>query len=277
MKSNFVKTGALGLLLMTVLFTACSKDEAVDDASNESSELTADQSRVTAQTDESVDGTFSILDVAYAEIEEDAGRNASLFSDCVTITISSENDVTFVTLDFGFGCELNNGAVVSGKINMTYGPIVAQTRTITYSFDDFVYNNKGLEGGGSIFRERTNDNGNPQSTFSKDIDVTFPSGIVAQVEGTRVREWIEGLGSGTWTDNVFSVTGNRNIEASTGFTQDAQVIEALRRETTCPYFVSGSIQITRNNGEGVLDFGSGDCDNTAILTVNGEEIVIVLN
>jgi len=76
---------------------------------------------------------------------------------------------------------------------------------------------------------------------------------------------------------VFSVTGNRNIEASTGFTQDAQVIEALRRETTCPYFVSGSIQITRNNGEGVLDFGSGDCDNTAILTVNGEEIVIVLN
>jgi hypothetical protein len=275
MKPNFLKVGLIALFTAGFLFTGCSKDESQPEAT-ETASLTAEQSKQSAEADGVSNDVFNVLEMAYAEIEEAAGRNASLFPECVTITIASENGVTFVTLDFGLGCQLNNGAFVSGIVNLTYSQIVAGTRTITVVFNDFTYNNKGIRGGGTIYRERNNAQGNPQSTVNIAIEVTFQNGTIAQVQGTRVAEWIEGVGSGTWLDNVFSITGDRDIEFSTGFTHQAIVIEALRREVTCHHFVSGVIEITRNNGNGSLDFGDGTCDNLATLTINGEDIIIIL-
>lgn len=275
MKPNFFKVGLIALFATGFLFTSCSKEDSQTETT-ETASLTAEESKQSTEADGVSNDVFNVLEMAYAELEEAAGRNASLFTDCVTITISSENGVTFVTLDFGLGCQLNNGAYVSGIVNLTYSDIVAGTRTITVTFDDFTYNNKGVSGGGTIYRERNNAQGNPQSTVNLAIAVVFQNGTVAQVQGTRVAEWIEGVGSGTWLDNVFSITGDRDIEFSTGFTHHAVVTEALRREVTCDHFVSGVIEITRNNGFGSLDFGDGTCDNIAVLTINGEEFIIML-
>lgn len=278
MKTNRLPLGMLAIFALTLLFTACSKDEETTVTDETTVELTAEQSKQNAEAEQATDEVFQLIELAYAENEENDGRSASLFTDCVTITISSENGVTFVTLDFGFGCQLNNGAVVSGILNLSYGPIVAGTRTITYTFDDFTYNNKEIAGGGTIYRERNNANGNPQSTVNNAIQISFPNGLVAQVTGTRVAEWIEGVGSGTWMDNVYLITGDRNIDFNTGFTHDAIVTQALRKEATCTHFVSGVIDITRNLGTGSLDFGDGTCDNIAVLTTgNGTEITIILD
>ncbi|MEL6812156.1 MAG: hypothetical protein AAFP76_12570 [Bacteroidota bacterium] len=278
MKTSFVKNGMLACLGILLVFTSCSKDEDTEVGTDDATAaITAEQSKQTAEAEMSTDEVFNIIELAYAENEEGAGRNQSYFPDCVTITISSENGVVFVTLDFGAGCELQNGAYVSGKINFTYGPPVAGTVTVTYTLEDFTHNNRAVEGSGSLFRERTNDNGNPQHTVNHELVITWPNGVVAQADGTRVAEWIEGVGSGTWMDNVFSVTGNRDIEFNTGFSHYAIVTEALRKEVTCPHFVSGAVEITRNNGMGTLDFGEGDCDNLAVLTVNGQEIIIILD
>lgn len=275
MKSIVIKTRMLTFLTVFFLFTSCSEDE--NNAEIETSEdFTAMQTKQAADTDEVSTGAFNIIETAYVEIEEQGGRMTSLFPDCVTITITSENGFTFITLDFGLGCELNNGNIVSGKIHISYGPIQNGTRTINYSFEDFIFNDKGIEGGGTIFREHSNAIGNPQSTFHKNIVVTFPEGLVATVDGTRVREWVEGVGSGTWMDNVYLVTGNWTIEFSTGHSRSALVTEALRREATCHYFVSGLLEITRNETTGVLNYGDGTCDNIAILTVNGKEYIIIL-
>nr|MCH9661133.1 hypothetical protein [Bacteroidota bacterium] len=146
-----------------------------------------------------------------------------------------------------------------------------------YRLENFAHNNKFVAGGGSLFRERTNDNGNTQHTVNHELEVTFPTGVIAQVDGTRVAEWIEGQGSGSWEDNVFMITGTRDIDFSSGFTHNAIVIEALRKEVSCQYFVSGQVEITRNNGVGVLDFGDGTCDNIATITVNGETYTILLD
>ena len=278
MKTNFVKIGMLSCLAAVLFLSSCSEEDSAEATEETTAQLSAEQSKQSAEADKSADAVFNLMEMAYAEVEENDGRNASLFTDCVTITISSEGGVTFVTLDFGFGCQLNNGAVVSGIINLTYGPVVAGTRTITYVFDNFTYNLKEIAGGGTIYRERNNANGNPQSTVNKALEITFPNGVVANLTGTRVAEWIEGVGSGTWMDNVFLITGDRQIVFSSGFTHDALVTEALRREATCPHFVSGVLELTRNNASGALDFGDGTCDNIAVLTTGGgQEIIIILN
>jgi len=277
MKTNFVKIGLLSCLGIMLFFSSCSEEDDAEVTNETTAQLTAEQSKQSAEADKSADAVFNLMEMAYAELEESDGRNASLFTDCVTITISAQGGVTFVTLDFGFGCELNNGTVVSGIINLTYGPVIAGTRNITYLFDNFTHNAKEIAGGGTIYRERNNANGNPQSTVNKALEITFPNGIVADLTGTRVAEWIEGAGSGTWMDNVFLITGDRQIVFSSGFTHDALVTEALRREATCPYFVSGVLELTRNNGSGTLDFGDGTCDNLAVLTIGDQEYIITLD
>ncbi len=276
MKRQVFKLAMVSLLAVLV-FASCSEDESVvEPVQEESTDLTAEDSRMSAEADEVSDAALELIDIAYSEEAERSAEQESFFSDCVTVIISTENDVTFVTLDFGLGCELRNGAIVSGKINFTYGPVVAETVTITYQFENFVYNDKAVAGGGSIFRERSNVNGNPQSTANKELEVTLINGAVAQVTGTRVAEWIEGVGSGIWRDNVYLITGNRQVVVSTGFTHQAEVIVPLRKEASCPFVVSGQLALQRNQTEGVLNFGDGNCDRQAILTVNGEEFIIIL-
>ena len=275
MRLKILKT-LLFLLLTVLLVVSCSKKES-NTNEEESTDLTVANTQKSEEAEINTDKALFIVETAYTEIEEDTGRSMSLFSDCVIITISSENEVTFVTLDFGSGCELQNGNIVSGKIHITYTPIQNGTRTINYTFDDFTLNDNSVEGGGTLYRERFNALGNPQSTFHHDILVTFTDGVTVTLNGVRVREWIEGVGSGVWMDNVFLVTGNWSVEVSTGFSRSAFVLEALRREATCPFFVSGLVEVIRNQTTGTLDYGDGECDNIAILTVNGEEYTITLH
>ena len=58
--------------------------------------------------------------------------------------------------------------------------------------------------------------------------------------------------------------------------RSGEVIETLRREATCPHFVSGTLAITRNNVDGTLDYGDGVCDNIAVITVGGQDFTIQL-
>lgn len=278
MKTTFLKVGMLTVLSCSLVLTSCSKDDdSTNDEETTTVNLTAEQSKQTAETDVATDGLFNIIDLAYGEQEAGAGNLVSFFPNCVTITISMQNGVKFVALDFGQGCTLPNGNTVAGKIYLTYGPPVADTVTITYRLENFVRNNKQIKGEGSLFRERSNAQGNPQHTVNHELEITFPNGLVVEANGTRESEWIEGFGSGVWNDNVFSITGNRDLEFSTGFSHNAEVIDALRREVSCDYFVSGTVALTRDNGTGELDYGDGTCDNIAILTVNGIEYTIVLD
>ena len=272
MKSSIIK---LSLLLIAAI-TSCSVEEN-SQSEDITSDLTAAQTKMTAEAEFASEGIFNLIESAYNELEEGGGRNASMFPDCVTITISSVNGTTYVSLDFGLGCQLNNGNIVSGILNISYGPVQNGTRTIAYNFENFIFNNKAVVGGGTIFRERNNDAGNPQSTHHLNLVITLQNGVHVTFDGTRDAEWIEGVGSGTWTDNVFSITGNRSVQTSTGYSREGLITEALRYETTCQFFVSGKVELVRNNTQGVLDYGEGICDNIATLTVNGVDYTIILD
>ena len=129
-----------------------------------------------------------------------------------------------------------------------------------------------------MLKQRSNDNGNPQYTHTLDLTITWPNGLEASHEGTKIREWIEGHGSGIWSDNVFEITGNWTTNFVNGNSHSYLVVIPLRREVICHYFVSGSIDVERTNFSGVLDYGEGDCDNQATFTFDsGEVIDITLN
>ncbi len=261
-------------VMLLFIFTSCEKNETNDTETNFSQ---IENSRA-AVADNVIEGTLNIMEQAFEENEGLSRSNSlSLFPDCTTITIIINGDGGTIIIDFGESCQLNNGSIVSGMIILEYSPLIGGTRTINYIFDNYFYNNNGVEGGGEIFREIANQNGNPQSTVNETIVVSFPNtDITATRVGLRVAEWVEGVGSGTWQDNVYQITGNWNTTFTNGFQRVGTITEKLVRKLSCLYFVSGIIVIEQEGFTGVLDFGDGTCDNEAILTINGQEILIIL-
>jgi hypothetical protein len=241
--------------------------------------LNTEDATSAAKADDVVEGTLNILENGFSENVDGPNpfTSVSLFPNCTTITIITNGNGGTIVLDFGETCTLNNGAVVSGKINLAYGPIISGTRTINYSFEDYTYNGNGVEGGGEIFREISNENGNPQSTVNESIVVSFPNAtLTATRVGLRISEWTEGFGSGSWVDNVYEITGNWETTFSNGFYRTGEVTQALVLKLNCMYLVSGILQVEQQNLTGIIDWGNGSCDNMATLTLNGIEYPIIL-
>jgi hypothetical protein len=271
------KTLILTAFFSIAFFTqSCDKEEDTPVADDFSTENAA----IAAKADTAIEGTLTIMENGYDENEGAArGQNMiSLFPACTTIILEANGDGTgTIVLDFGSGCTLNNGATVSGKINLSYEAIVNDSRIINYTFENYFYNGNGVTGGVEIIREFSNVNGFPASTVNETITVSFPnSTTTATRNGLRIAEWVEGVGSGTWTDNVYHITGNWNTTFTNGFERSGLVTEKLVRKLNCPYLVSGVLEVSQDGLTGSLDFGNGGCDAQAIFTLNGVDYPVFL-
>lgn len=277
-KNFLCKSGIL--LLVLILFNACSdeSDSTINGEDQNTSEL-----KLAAEVDKTeVVLSDVLIEVYEAQESQDLGRSTSppmTLPDCVTITLVAEQNFRELTIDFGTeGC-LIRGHLFKGQIIMSYerNP-EAQQILINYTLVDFYIDQKQVEGSKSLLKELSNNNGNPQFTHTLDLTVTWPNGIQASREGQKVKEWVEGFGSGIFSDNVFEITGFWNSTFVNGNTHSHTVITPLRREVICTYFVSGSVDVERTNFSGVFDYGGGDCDNLATFTfANGTVVDITLN
>ncbi|MGB1268272.1 MAG: hypothetical protein ACPG45_00885 [Flavobacteriaceae bacterium] len=203
-------------------------------------------------------------------------NNQTYLPDCVTRTYTSDGTNHSVEFDFGTtACVMPNGNAITGKILYTYvGDILADTKTITYTLIDFTFNNLDVQGSDVIDHIRSNTNGNPQSTIHVDFTITWPDGMVGERTGTILREWIEGSDTLLdWTDDVFLVSGNWSTTFDNGNTYSATININLRRELTCWYFVSGTIDFNYNELIFTGDYGDNTCDNDATLIFPNGTIV----
>ncbi|MEZ4858640.1 MAG: hypothetical protein R2781_07500 [Flavobacteriaceae bacterium] len=274
--NTFVKKIALLFFASSILFfTACKKDD--DGNEPETINFSAENTTRVAQMDDIVEASANIAESGYVKIEEPAQLATSFFTAaCPTFEISGGgNGSGTIVIDFGTSCQLLNGALVSGKINLSYSALTAGIRNIDYVYEDFTYNGYGVSGGGTITRDISTNV--PKSIIDENIAVTFTGTTVTGTRtGIRIVEWVEGFGSGTWTDNVFEIEGNWQTNLSNGFSRTGEVTQTLIREASCRYLVSGKISVTQEGLTGILDFGNGVCDPFATITFNGQEFPIIL-
>jgi len=279
MKSHYLKLNLVALLTI-FLFASCETTDGIIE--EQSAALTSDDITAVEEVDMVMEEVTNTAEQAFVEEENGdlftRGTSSSFFTDCLTKTVVTTNLTKHVTLDFGDGCEVR-GHFIAGIMILSYEKDPAlHTRTITVEFDSFRVDHKLIEGSHSILRQRENDNGNPQSTATFDVNVTWDNGDTASRVGEKVREWIEGVGTGVWSDNVYLITGHWNTVRRNGDVITGEVTTALRRELVCRFLVSGVIDLTKNDRSGSLDFGDGTCDNEALLTLDdGTEIVITLH
>jgi len=267
------------LVVLGLTFTGCSNEDSVaqDQQNEDISEV-----RLSSEIDKASSVVGDIIIDAYEGQElSESGRSSenqmrTNLPDCVTITVVAQQGFREVTVDFGTeGCVVH-GHLLKGQIVFSYTrDPEAQQVLITYDLVNFFFDAKNIIGSKTLLKELSNQNGNPQFTHTLDLTVIWPNGAQASREGLKIREWVEGFGSGVFSDNVFEIMGNWSTTFVNGNTHSYEVITPLRREVICYYFVSGSVQVERTNFGGTFDYGDGDCDNQATFTFNNGNIIDV--
>jgi len=281
MKKYLKKVNITGSVLMAILFFAsCNKDDSQD--FSEEGAITVTELKVSDETDLILEDVINIGEEVYAtdEITMTSKTNyiSDFLPDCVTITTVVTSTSKEKTIDFGEGCELPNGNVLSGIIFLSYlKDMDLASRTLSLSLENFAFNSVSVEGSATIVRIRSNENENPQSDAEASFRGIWPDGTSANFTANRTREWIEGYGSGFWGDNVFLISGKGTYTGKLGNVFMKETIVPLRRELSCRFIVSGIMEISRNDATASLDFGDGTCDAKGILTYpNGDSKEIFL-
>lgn len=256
-----------------VLLTACQSGSGDVVSQETANQFTVDQVALETEVDNVTEDVTVIVDQTYNDVEfanKTATPHERYLPDCATVTKNVTDTTKDITIDFGEACELRNGNTVSGIIMMHWvKDPTALTISIEVTFDNLFVNDKHIEGGYTVLREHSNNNGNLQSTHTFDVTVTWPDNSVASKNGTRTKELIEGQDTRAWGDNVFSITGNWNFTRKDGTVHVATITTPLRKELSCRFIVSGVIAFQKDDQAAVLDFGDGTCDDLGEVTKDG--------
>lgn len=263
MKTNLLKLWAAGVMF-TILLGACGRGERNDDTLlDQFLEADAGNEQLTQFED---DGAEAALDSRVADSEV-AGLLSS--GGCATVTRDTLSTPRRITIDFGaVNCLCRDGRYRRGMVYVDYtGQRGVPGSTATLSYSGYFVNDRGISGSRTISYS-SSPGGNPQRTNTYNITVTPPnqSGSYNR-QGQRVREKIAGDGTASLLDDVYLISGSGTGSRTGGLTYSHTILTPLRREGSCAWTVSGSIQFSRNNRlTRTLDFGNGSCDDQATVS-----------
>ena len=279
------------VLLGALLFTSCKKENSTVNTTEDSpAEVAATVNTTTeeAQTEEQFDDVFNITaSISAEDAGEDLGfnTNVSVLAEtgvrlsptttrCYTVTVVPQQPGVFpktVTIDFGNGCLGRDGKYRKGKIVSIYtkrllvpGAIVSTT-FVEYHVDSFK-----IEG--------THITKNTSTSNMQGLKVTVIDGKITNTNNGNWRKWystkdiLQIAGNGTPNfplDDIYKIEGGARGSNSFGHNWASTIIEPLIKRFTCRWIVKGTVRIVRDGREALLDFGNGDCDNDAIIYING--------
>ena len=107
--------------------------------------------------------------------------------------------------------------------------------------------------------------------------LTLPDGRIIERSFEHQREWIAGLLTRNIWDDECLVTGTASGTGLKGIQYTKTITSALHWKRVCKFFVSGVLKIEREGSETIeLNYGEGECDASAIVTIGGESKEITL-
>lgn len=275
MKKISLFTGMILIATLLSVINGCKKD----DVQLEDTSISQDD----AYAEKTFENVSDIADEAY-----DIGTgnhlksfpvNRLFLSDCATVTLDTTGIPYVLTIDFGdTNCLCFDEKYRRGKIIVTFNGRYRDPGTvITHSFEDYFVNDKSVEGTRVVTNMGENEDGNIYFTIEVTGVVQREDGSTFSWNSSRVREWVEGYETMNRWDDVYLITGTAHGIRPNSLTWETEIITPLRAELVCRFLVSGSIEIRpEDRPVRLLDYGNGDCDNEATVTVNGETTTIYL-
>ena len=203
---------------------------------------------------------------------------------CKCAEITHDKEAQMIIIDFGDGCEDDNGVVRSGKIIINYDGrrFIPGSEWVT-TFEDYYVNDRLIEGTRTVTNISESLESNP--TFHIVLEggkVTWPDGTFATREADKVRVWVRA--ENPLLDEVHilaeSITAGMNKEE---VKYSCLVKEDLVFKRACRGFKKGRIpvagvkEVTIGDRVYTVDFGDGECDTIVTITSGDQSETIDLS
>jgi len=270
----------LFVMVSLLIITGCNKEEDIV-ATNNSTTLTSDENSEADAIDNAdvnliFSDVFDIADEAYSSASgfKTSGTGESYFiGGCAAITLDTLSNPRMLTIDFGDeNCLCNDGRYRRGKIIITFtGPYRMTGTVITHSFDNYYVNDNAVMGSMIVTNAGRDAYNNLNYLMSSNAIVIMAdsSGQFTRAGNFR-RIWIEGENTPDRFDDVYLIKGKAYGQLASGENYRMIIVNPLRREIGCKYFVSGIFKFKpADRPEAVFNYGEGECDNIATVTING--------
>lgn len=268
----------LVLSFSTILLISCKKEDAIQNSSQNDDETTFELSSNQALSDNLTEDANSVfLEAAFDKkllgnnFTTQPVETANILA-CANISVSPANSFPKnIVIDFGSGnCTSPGGITRKGKINITLSDSVRKPGSIAImTFTNYFVNNFKKEGTLTF----TNTSTINKRSWKRKVEngkITAQDGKYWLHEG--LREIVQIAGTNTpysLLDDIFLTTGNYKVTNAAGKTRNCFITEALEKKTICNYISSGKLKVEGSNHIAIIDFGNGECDNSALITIDG--------
>lgn len=230
---------------------------------------------------------FDLLDIGAEaasknlQVEKDSDQVSSYFINCAAMyRVPAFPDTTYprtITADFGSGCVGNDGRLRSGKVVVTlFERWQKETAHYSVATENYTVDGFFIEMEMEVNKDGRNSEGSIESTVTvSDGKIIATSGDSVTFENTTTIAWKEGeytsyftAGVDGVTDDVFTIEGSGSGIATDGVAYKYSITKALWKQIGCKWIKLGTIDF---NPDGfvkqTVDFGDGQCDNYATVTI----------
>lgn len=271
---NHMKKTLLIAACITGILTSCNRANRATDVSEDNDKADLIFSEVFNSTNKYVPETE---DEALNEAGANKSQGLSYLDSCATVTWSLSDDSTYldtIVIDYGENttCE-SNGRVKRGKLNIYMnGRFREQGNSYTVIPENFYVDDHKVEGSKTI----TNlglVTGTLNWQYSVNVEegvITTPDNEIIQWESSRTHTW-------KILQGQMTIEGTANGVARNGTSYNLAITDPLVIEVGCRWITEGTLELTPDGLDTrSIDYGNGDCDNDATVSINNRDFNINL-
>jgi len=302
MKLIFSPTRLAALVFISlIVFGSCKKETSADTtqeefASQASSEADAESDDIFNEVFDNVLGVNT--DVGFGNTgvfgrmnsSGEPGETARLNA-CPNVTVTLTNSPNLfpkkVVMDFGIGCVGRDGRTRSGKIITVYtNRLFEFGATATTEFDNFTVDSIKVQGKHVILNQGEAISTSPNLCIRHkwkvtitDAKLTKPNGNYTEWNSTKTITQVEGTCTPfIQIDDIYKIEGGGHGKVKRGdllIAWNSEITDPLVKKFSCRWLVKGVIRIARINlttnspWVAAINYGTGDCDNKAVVSING--------
>jgi hypothetical protein len=200
---------------------------------------------------------------------------------CASITHDQNSNPRTITIDFGnVNCMCNDGRNRRGKIEVSYDGNYSDSGSVhKISFSNYYINDHYVLGTCQVENKGKNGAGQPYYTNRIEAKLLKPGFLdTLYYDANRTLTWVQGSETPVWGDDIYQITGTASGRNALKTFYAATITEPLINDVLgCRYFAKGKMEMQpQGKALRTIDFGNGNCDQDATVTINNKVFNIKL-
>lgn len=203
---------------------------------------------------------------------------------CATVGTDTISNPHTLTIRFGpTDCICLDGRARRGTIVVTYTGRYQDTGKVhTITYDNYYVNGNQVTGYVKTIRVDTTVAGDwyYKVLVSDSLNMS-PDPLKSQYviwQGTLVRKWISGFGSGAdRSDDAFSISGTATLTRPNGHVFTFDIAAPLQFALNCDFCEAGIVNVSGYTGNRTVNYGAGGCDNLAQCSIGASVFNVTLD